>query len=94
MTDDHQMRHFGPMHGERSRRHQMTAESNSRREPPERGILSIYEVARDKEGVPAEPRLYVEVMNDGHIHMLKLTIDEAREVAGAVAEFVRVWQDG
>ena len=90
---DTDMRHFGPLFKERSRRHQMTAECNSRREPPERGILTMYEVSRDVDGEPREPRLYVEVMVDTYTNILKLTVDEARELAGAAADFVVCWQN-
>lgn len=87
------MTHHGPMHGERTRRHQMVVDGNGRgyRDPADtHTIVTIYETP-GVEALPI-PRLHVEFMTDGHTNTAKLTVDEARELAGAAAEFVRLWQ--
>lgn len=88
MAETGAMTHYGPKRGERSRRHQMLVEAlSSRRDPPQAGIVTMYEVADDE-----QPRLHIEVMVDGYTDVLRLTVDEARELAGACAEFVRCWE--
>lgn len=78
------VRYFGPMHGERTRRHQFVSKGC-------RGgtIVSIYEVDHDG------PRLNVELMRQGYggnLVSADLTPEEARWLCDACAEFVAAWE--
>lgn len=80
------MKHYGPMHGERSRRHQMErVDCNSKTGLRDTGILTMYETL--------EPRLAVETMVDNFINKLTFSPAEAREVGDAFLEFADAWRD-
>lgn len=79
-------RHFGPMHGERTRRHQMEVDG------PRNPVVSVYECR-----VEDEPRLALEVTmaHDGHLSNERgeLTVAQARELREWLAEFIVAYAD-
>lgn len=87
-------RTYGPMHGERTARHQMICFSNSRRLIDGEGIFTAYEVTGSgPDNTGGVPMLRVEVMVDGYTNALEMTVDEARFAAGVFADFVAAWQN-
>jgi len=74
-------RHFGPMHGERTRRHQTTTDQNT--------VLSVYETQID--GVP---RLIVETTAYDPPYYAALTVEQVRALREWCAEFLIAWEAG
>jgi hypothetical protein len=79
-------KHFGPMHGERTRRHQMEVDG------PRTPVLSVYE-----HQVEGKPRLAVELTAAAYGSIgnerADLTVAEARALREWLAEFIVAWED-
>lgn len=86
MDEDRQyhLRHFGPMHGERTRRHQFVSTAPHGRET----VVSVYESRPvDEDDKPeGETRCIVELTGDSS--MAFLTLEEARWLHESLAEFI------
>lgn len=80
--------HFGPMHGERSRRHQMVV-AGSQREGIEQIIVTVYELHDTEQ--PQEAVELTHGLGVGAYARADLTVAEASALRDWLDEFVRAY---